>query len=191
MGCDIHGCFQQRYTYGDEKWETLALVPRSRNYLLFAALADVRNYHGVTPISAPRGLPADIGEVAALEFFGDHSFTYFSLKELLEWTGWDQTVIESGYVERPEYEAAKAEGRHFKMWSQEVYGGKIIKATEDQIALGYAPEGYNYVFTKWSFPLRERVPHFMKLLDYLRDECNWWKDEKPHIEYRLVIGFDS
>ena len=34
-------------------------IYKGRQYFLFALLADVRNYNGVTPMSEPRGIPED------------------------------------------------------------------------------------------------------------------------------------
>ena len=62
MGCDIHACIQGQYK-GRTYWWDLALdVSIGRNYPLFAAMADVRNYegYGITPVAQPRGLP-DLG----------------------------------------------------------------------------------------------------------------------------------
>lgn len=98
MGADIHGVVQTRY---GNKWATESEIEYGRRYWLFSALANVRNYNGITPISEPRGLPEDLelddedcvpcfsardGRV----WLGDHSHSWFTLKELKEWDGWDQ-----------------------------------------------------------------------------------------------------
>lgn len=61
----------------------------ARNYRMFAAMADVRNYgDGVTPFPfARRGLPEDVSS-ATMQYMlrndGDyHSHTYFTLEELM------------------------------------------------------------------------------------------------------------
>lgn len=103
MGCDIHGVAQERW--GEQgTWYNDIPVEDGRNYALFAALADVRNYGGITPIDQPRGLPADFevnaqGGVEAMYgqanvWMGEHSFTWFTLDELIEWPGWGQAVEE-------------------------------------------------------------------------------------------------
>ena len=57
-----------------------------RNYTVFAVLANVRNDGHVTPIDRARGLPADAarrgGEDGDWDY-GDHSFSWLTLRELL------------------------------------------------------------------------------------------------------------
>ena len=45
MGCDIHGVVQSRWSNGD--WHTECEMEDSRNYKLFAILANVRNGLGL------------------------------------------------------------------------------------------------------------------------------------------------
>jgi hypothetical protein len=108
MGCDIHGVLQVKYVYTDRKsprwdkipWYTLGTIESGRNYALFAALAGVCNYHSITPISEPRGFPEDYDPRIPSKLFdilgeyeGDHSFSWLTLKEILEWDGWDKQTI--------------------------------------------------------------------------------------------------
>lgn len=153
MGCDIHGWLQKRHR-GDKHWEPMCAVPDHRNYMLFAALANVRNYNEIRPFSEPRGLPKDAfipygSKDEAINDFGEHSFSYFSLKELIEWDGWDQEITY----------------RTMTGWQGEI--------------------------TTKTAQLREMCAHFMLWLDYLKEECRWFNDDNPFVEYRLVIGFDS
>ena len=57
MGCDIHAMIEGKYHWtsiGAWHWQSCGEVRISRNYSLFAKLADVRNYDGIEPISKPR-----------------------------------------------------------------------------------------------------------------------------------------
>lgn len=58
MGCDIHAMIEakRRYEYLPNawSWQSCGRIAISRDYRLFAVLADVRNYHGVKPIAKPR-----------------------------------------------------------------------------------------------------------------------------------------
>lgn len=102
MGADIHGVYQTRFKLHDGKmstWRTGGEVEDARNYWLFGALAGVRRHFEVKPIAEGRGLPEDFdmvdestplywargGEV----WMGDHSHTWMTTKEILEWDGWD------------------------------------------------------------------------------------------------------
>lgn len=101
MGADIHGVLQE--SYDGKSWTTISEIEDDRNYALFAALADVRNYSGVTPISQPRGLPEGFeveDEAHRMSYhdskvwMGDHSYSWLSIDELVGWDGWDQGCYE-------------------------------------------------------------------------------------------------
>lgn len=104
MGCDIH--IQAQRQDGD-KWVEIrgkfgsepypSEVPFDwRSYGVFGFLANVRNYSDIPPLSEPRGLPEDIpndyeARDAAGMDFGDHSFSWLSVKELADFD-YDQPV---------------------------------------------------------------------------------------------------
>lgn len=98
MGCDIHSIAQKKV---DGVWETLDLKPFDwRSYDLFGFMADVRNLSAVPPLATCRGLPDDLvkrridddaivqgwsGDEPDLPWYlGDHSFSWLSVKELLD-----------------------------------------------------------------------------------------------------------
>lgn len=97
MGCDIHLQAQKRDSNG--QWETVPFVPFDwRSYGMFGFLGlTSRNYSDVPPIAPLRGLPpgAQPNEVTDdsqwglsdrtpyFSDFGDHSFSWLSLEELL------------------------------------------------------------------------------------------------------------
>lgn len=112
MGCNIYGIFQ-RHDRLTGKWVDVPTeYDRTRHYLLFAVLADVRNSREVTPIARPRGLPDgfevdayDYHHVAMLEavapsdrdyfleggegpprvWLGDHSQSWLEGEEMWNW----------------------------------------------------------------------------------------------------------
>lgn len=103
MGTDIHMFAEVR---SDGRWKKVGWVfddgdggmtdhpYDGRNYRLFAALAGVRNGYGeaVTPISTPRGLPADVSpEVQSESHDDDYSHSWLLLSELLAYD-WNQVV---------------------------------------------------------------------------------------------------
>lgn len=192
MGCDIHGRLQYRYTE-NQKWQDGGEIETGRNYNLFAALADVRNYDdAITPISQPRGLPDDVFNLAydwdrkhyEDGMFGDHSFSWLSLKELIEWDGWNQTFLTTGVVDRAEYEACLAENRTPNEWSRMVGGRDVIIVSPEDIARGAI--NYTYVQFSWPEKLRDRCLLFTKWLDYVAT-----KYDSDYMEARIVFGFDS
>lgn len=111
MGCDIHlFCEAKKSVMDIKKWvncdnwkvnpyynptETEEYEPEyipnsaysSRNYALFAKLADVRSYGKDVCIDSPRGLPSDVTPYTRRESdrWGDdgHSASWFTLRELM------------------------------------------------------------------------------------------------------------
>ncbi len=103
MGCDIH-LFVEKRNLVSGKWESVPEPPVSRNYSLFAILADVRNHFGFAGvdlgdpynvIAPPRGLPADVSRLVRREFkswgLNAHTPSWFTLEELLNFD-WTQLV---------------------------------------------------------------------------------------------------
>lgn len=69
-------------------------IYKGRNYCLFSVLANVRNYWNIEPISKPKGLPVDVSLETKQESdnYGTdgHSHSYLTLKEILDYKGWDR-----------------------------------------------------------------------------------------------------
>lgn len=105
MGADIHGVVQTRWK-GDSAWRNEVEIDDDRSYLRFSILAGVRNYNDITPISEPRGLPEDSGVVDECVnmyygvrqsiWLGDHSHSWLTPAEILEWDGWGQQYDDEG-----------------------------------------------------------------------------------------------
>lgn len=107
MGCDIHMHVEYKISSKDDAvWRCgdyfrldnpLAEEPNikrielysSRNYDLFAVLADVRNYDYMEYISDPKGLPWDVTEYVKRDYraWGNdaHSCSYLTLRELIDY----------------------------------------------------------------------------------------------------------
>lgn len=98
MGCDIH--IETHKIYDNGTYAVLAFCPFDwRSYDIFGFLANVRNYSCVPPITEPRGLPSWVTskheentvaptcygfhDESEYDQFGDHSFTYLMIDELL------------------------------------------------------------------------------------------------------------
>lgn len=79
MGCDIHPIIERHdRRRGDggevywESWVNAGTPDLGRDYELFAVLAGVRNYDGITPVSEPRGLPGVTDRYEDGDFRGDY-----------------------------------------------------------------------------------------------------------------------
>lgn len=112
----------------------------SRNYDLFAILADVRNGRGFAgcktsnefnPISEPKGFPDDITEEVENELDGyGHSYSYFTLKELKEYD-WNQVVVHVGVITEEQYVKMKETKENPTCWSGMVSGKDIVVISSD------------------------------------------------------------
>ena len=104
MGTDIHLTVE---VHRDGIWHHVpGDYPDDRCYDAFAILADVRNGSGFAgvktgegfiPISAPRGLPSDITEAARECLSDEHTPSWLSLRDLLDYD-WTQTTKKQGWA---------------------------------------------------------------------------------------------
>lgn len=142
MGCDIHGVLQTRFKNVEGKWaswDTKIEIHDDRHYLVFAALAGVRNYYGVGSISAPRGLPEDLKLIdndlsdptvqtwRGKVWLGDHSYSWLTPDEILDWPGWDKKAEPGDVKTLREYCAVfLAWTRYAKTLADEEGEGRIV-----------------------------------------------------------------
>ncbi len=112
MGCDIHLIAQRKlnneadtpvWADGDRYEDIEESFFDCRNYGLFGFWVGVRNYSGLTPLSEPRGIPADF-HTPEHEFREDfeyacdyHSRSWFSVQELLD-VDYDQIIEDRRYT---------------------------------------------------------------------------------------------
>lgn len=190
MGTDIHGVFQAKTNNDWETVETEFDFPR--HYYLFSILADVRNGYGVAgmptgdavvPISVPKGLPKEkrIMEMEEGYVFGDHSFSWLSDKEMLDWyDGPEIIVTKCGVISREAYIAwdGKTTPDAYSLWSS----GPGVKVINDSAVEKELFPDYTNVRIEWVINLKEEVKYFF-------DEVRRLKD--LHGEIRFVFGFDS
>lgn len=197
MGTDIHGVFQKQAA--DGSWQDVETEFKfNRHYQLFAVLAGVRNGFGfagvptgdpVEPISKPRGLPEGfITNVAACEadyepthngqWMGDHSHSWLSCAEMLEWWKHAPEVTKVGVLSRGTYENWDKVGPP-EVWSGGVSGGGVVIASEDPPVY---PKGWNYISCRWRVKLADELDYFFTEVRRLVD---------LHGKIRFVFGFDS
>lgn len=133
MGTDIHAIFQKLDTRTQPpSWVTIESEwDQPRHYLLFAALANVRNGYGfagcdtgdaIPPISEPRGLPDDIKALTTNDYLdlGDHSFSHLTAEEMLEWyEGGIRMKKTRGVVSKELYEQwdKTSEPKYYSGWT--------------------------------------------------------------------------
>lgn len=207
MGCDIHGALQIRYS-ANSSYRSVQAIPRNRNYTLFAALADVRNYDSIKPLAPDRGVPADITYDSDDAFdeegnrkpgrldLGDHSMTWMTLTEVLEWPGWDQTVARTRLVDRVEYDRMLAAGEtQPHSYCGDAWGPGILKVQHSEVLDGTADPKWTHVWYPWTFTLREECETFHAWLKWISLEYGWLlaadRREPDPAALRIVIGFDS
>jgi hypothetical protein len=212
MGCDIHLQVQRRNSKG--KWKTVEKLPAracswcsgtgknkrdescfscsgtgtdttpydDRNYTTFGVLAGVRNYD-VTPIAHARGLPDGMDNDS--DYYGDHSFTWLTLAELLA-HDWGHEIEHGGLVNAPTYVKWMEAGRRDwpEEWCQGT-SGTVVSIVEMQalIAKGEATPGH-YTKVTWTKTLADSCMSFCQFMESLRTVG------EPE-DVRIVFGFDN
>jgi hypothetical protein len=169
-----------------------------RDYLLFAALADVRNGYGfagcklfepLTPVAKPRGLPSDMSpEMAELARRRlEHTPTWLMLTEV-ESYDWDRQILHSGIVSAAEWTRWKTSGDAAPAEYCGGISGPGIEVVPSGVMAKRIAEGKAsdklYAEVSWTMPLRESVSDFLERIPVLRDLA------APG-DVRLVMWFDS
>ena len=90
MSCDIYAYAERRSEDGSFELVSNARPFNFQNYALFGWLAGVRNYAGLTVISAPRSLPCDASDAVRAEFdhlsSDAHDASWLAIDELLKFS---------------------------------------------------------------------------------------------------------
>lgn len=124
MGCDIHLYVETREgdvwvcadnlvnRYGEDWLSADDPFYHTRNYGMFAILADVRNSWGINPIADQRGVPDDLSDGLRPLFaqweLDAHSYTWLTFSDLLNFD-WTQEITTGGYAGTPYHEIAGRE----------------------------------------------------------------------------------
>lgn len=194
MGCDIHMKVQVRQ--GNEWVDSEVDGYDNRHYLVFEVLAGVRARVGLKPISKPRGLPADLGLAVEVDediwedsaneihWFGDHSFSWLGLEEVLAYN-WEQIIVERGVVDEATFFKWSKDFSMPDSWCLSVGGGGTKMVThEEMLNTPCPPNTSRYTEVQWNIRLADRCRHFLDLVNSLKTLGN------PK-DIRLVFGFDS
>lgn len=203
MGCDIHIYAEVRT--GNGEWHLVEenakpLVIRcDRNYYLFAMLAGVRGGRGIVPFSEARGVPPDAsdGYRRLAEEQGEHSFSHWTLEELLQ-QKWRRTNRNEGIIPLSDWIHWKSFFRELgeapPMHAQAVGGAARVVSPEEAERLLSAGLRANdptvHVRDFWTSP-------------YHRLAAGFWSEVMPvllgislrggfpHRDVRMVFWFDS
>lgn len=178
-----------------------------RDYDLFAMLANVRNGRGFAgivtgegfkSISSPKGLPQDISNDLGryAEDYYEHSGSYLTLKELLEYTELSKKMYthKQGVVNDKGYKTFKEKGMP-ECWCGRVGGGntKII-SNEEMENVEYLEDNHTYYteiqwkvnYYDWAWKrFEERV-----INKWIKEDINCY-NEFNEDEIRIVFWFDS
>ncbi len=186
---------------------------RDRNYDAFAILANVRNGEGSGgcdtgdsfPSIAPnRGLPDDFHTDDEEKYhydtwMGDHSFTWLTLKELLDYD-WTRSRVCRGIVTAKEYRKAKVTGKPdsycggvWGLGTETVSNEKMAALITAAVLLGdtelnqltkyYTQLDWNETFAECAGNFHSRfIPGLVKLAE---------DNNVPPENVRLVMGFDN
>jgi hypothetical protein len=166
-----------------------------RNYLIFAVLANVRNWHNeIEPISIPRGIPEDISAESLLRLSNEHSASWLSLEEVYLYD-WDKKITKSKTFSKKEWLLYKQSGNvnphplAVIQFPGDLNSTVVSNKEMDQIIND--PErlnnNLNYIteFT-WEEPITPRSADFLNKMESVEDWCQTNPDS-----IRLVFDFDS
>jgi hypothetical protein len=209
MGTDIHGYLHTRHRQipipTGRNYKLFAALADVRNGYGFAG---VTTHDVIRPISEPRGLPEGItdrinrleaemsaagisysGILADVVFdatdYGDHSQSWLTLNEVLEWDGWDQTLHECGIISRDDFETYEPNTVPKGGWYGGIMGRDIIVVDQRE---GKLPSDWTHIQVYWdSRTLRDVCSSFLTWCMWAKDEYDWDKEHPA----RLVFGFDS
>jgi hypothetical protein len=211
MGTDIHFYTERRtatgwesadnwtpYPYKDDEeggpdewvsWDDQLYT--SRNYDVFAILADVRNGRGFAgidtgdgfvPIAEERGLPDDLSPRLKTFFDAhgvDHTPSWLTLAELLAYD-WTQRTKKRGVVGPSEWAVFREQGEP-RSYSGDVQGGGVRHFTPERFE-----EVWQQVRAEFSLPEQRWASHHLK-------GGSWGEPEvSPELRrFREIIGSDQ
>lgn len=240
MGCDIHFYVEKKV---DGKWVTADTwyddedtpgykslyqwgpglkrlagpLYSSRNYDLFAMLANVRNGsgfagvdtgNGFIPIHEPRGVPDDAcPEVVKANEYWDsdgHSHSWATVKELMEYD-WTRTTKKRGWVSPKEFAGYYLSGRP-KAWSGGVSGDSVQHISNEEMLERISPDGkkftwkdYHHIEDEGPFNLKVNyytqveweVHYYEPAKEFLSEVLpQLWRMGSPE-DVRIVYWFDN
>ena len=208
MGCDIHLFSEKKFTYdghnfwwccdyfklnpyrqfdkeNESKYDHIEIYG-NRDYALFGALADVRNYYDSVPICAPRGIPKDASNVVKKEanrwgIYG-HTHSWLYAKELFDYQKAHQTHKYKGYVS-PDDAAKLDKGEGYpESWCQGTSDKTWVwrEWTVNECPMDYLIEA-----------VKKKMKEEFHIWDFLSEE----EQEKRIADYaenfRIIFWFDN
>ncbi|MHA1408871.1 MAG: hypothetical protein ACTSQY_00885 [Candidatus Odinarchaeia archaeon] len=231
MGTDIHlyveikkngkwekvkkGLRSERYNpnndyFSKEKFRNGERIYNTRNYVLFAFLANVRNGKGfagrdtgniIVPISFPKGIPLNVSEdiIQDIDSWGlnAHSISYLDLSELKKGCedSKNMTLVKRGAVDIKGFKEFKRDGCPKEWWS-DIIGSKIVFISNNEmqklIDNPTLKKENLYYFTRieWRSCLYDSVnrffEHVLPQLENLKHTNNLTDKE-----IRIVFWFDN
>lgn len=207
---------QQGISVKDSYWRTrwLALsraggvlrwLYDSRNYNLFAILADVRNGYGFAgvstgrgfnPISSPKGVPEDASPeyLEYVESMGvdGHSHSYHTLKDLLDYN-WHQTTTHYGVISEEQYKDWTP-GTEPDLYCGAIYSQNVIMVSQEEmddvIKGNLAKDNTKEYYTKvsWASTYKESVNFFY---DNCIEALKELSEDDEGEDVRIVFFFDN
>lgn len=188
-----------------EKWEPydkVSVFEWDRCYSAFGILANVRNGYGFAGVSTgdefipvvhpSRGLPADLKEEGdgAGWIYGDHSYHWLTLKELVEYPHWDKTRRCEGIVSS-KVAAELIPGGRPSGWCGGIFGGGNETIDEQAWRAEGCPvrEKLN-VRLSWEETYAECAGrYYSQLIPMMKAYAR--RANVPFEDVRIVMGFDS
>lgn len=200
MGTDIHARLRYKTWNDEHEYVDLPPVLCCRDYDFFAIIADVRNGYGfagvlrytaaANPITSDRGLLDEsidqYGESTSGFWYGDHSYTYITLQNLIDTDLHYQTVTRTGYVSLKDFLPLKREEAP-ENWCGDVSGQSVRKISPAEARTLKPEEDISYyIYHEWEDqPFIEKIEQLKSWMSLYQNFNN-----KPE-DIILFMGFDS
>ena len=210
MGCDIHLYTERRYKKDDKEiwicrdhfkrnsysvlypeefyekeWEIVSIYDH-RDYNLFAALADVRNYDHVIPIDKPRGLPEDVSKDVyseSLRWGSDgHSHSWLTARELFIYQRRHPTKRREGMLDPDDVKKLDEEGIIPTSWCQ----WTNVKGAEKRVWIEPGSSVDELVEA-----VKKRMSEEFWIFDFLNNDEKEKKFSEHADDFRIVFWFDN
>lgn len=184
--CDYFQLNPYKKVYDDEPKYNHKEIYGNRDYCLFGALANVRNYYDAVPICEPRGIPEDASKVIKKQAdkwgLDGHSHSWLTAKELFDYQKQYDSKKFCGYVSPKD--AAKLD-------SGEDTPGMWCQSTSD----------VSWVWREWTVggcpmdnlieAVKEKMMEEFHIWDFLSEEEKREKINQNAENFRIIFWFDN
>lgn len=125
--------------------------------------------------------PTIAGENPLQLWMGDHSHSWLTADEMLDWYATAPAVIQVGIISRADYDTWNHKTAPEHGWRGGISGPGVVVVNDNDIERSAKPE-WTHIRVEWERSLAEELDYFFAEVARLKAE---------HEQVRFVFGFDS